>query len=110
MALKMHPSLAVHVGDWIKTELLEPHNIRVNAVAEHFGVSRQSISALLNGRARLSADMAIRFEKAFGISAETLMRMQSTFDLAQARVHEGDLEVRGFFASVQKPVAYRVSQ
>lgn len=110
MALKMRPSLAVHVGDWIKKELLEPHNIRVNAVAEHFGVSRQSISALLNGRARLSADMAIRFEKAFGISAETLMRMQSTFDLAQARVHEGDLEVSSFFARPQKLVGYRVSQ
>lgn len=82
----MYPSLAMHVGDWIRTELLEPHNIRVNAVAEHFGVSRQSISALLNGRARLSAVMAIRFEKAFGISAEMLMRMQSTFDLAQARI------------------------
>ena len=110
MALKMHPSLAVHVGDWIRTELLEPHNIRVNAVAEHFGVSRQSISALLNGRARLSADMAIRFEKAFGISAETLMRMQSTFDLAQARVHAGDLGVTGFFALAQKTAGHRVSQ
>lgn len=110
MVLKMHPSLAVHVGDWIRTELLEPHNIRVNAVAEHFGVSRQSISALLNGRARLSADMAIRFEKAFGISAETLMRMQSTFDLAQARVHEGDLEVTGFLALAQKCSRCRVSQ
>lgn len=110
MALKMHSSLAVNVGDWIKTELLEPHNIRVNAVDEHFGVSRQSISALLNGRARLSADMAIRFEKAFGISAETLMRMQSTFDLAQARVHADDLGVTGFFALSQKSAGHQISQ
>ena len=110
MAIKMHASLAVHVGDWIRTELLEPHNIRVNDVAEHFGVSRQAISALLNSRASLSADMAIRFEKAFGVRAETLMRMQSAFDLAQAREHESDLEVSGFFAQAQKPVGDRISQ
>ncbi|MFT8472817.1 HigA family addiction module antitoxin [Acetobacter persici] len=109
MALKMHPSLAVHVGDWIRTELLEPHNIRVNAVAEHFGVSRQSISALLNGRARLSADMAIRFEKAFGISAETLMRMQSTFDLAQARAHGERLDIKDFFSPVHVSADYQLA-
>lgn len=50
MALKMHASLAVHVGDWIRTEILEPYNINVNTVAEIFGVLRQSISAHLNGR------------------------------------------------------------
>ena len=96
MALKMHSSLAVHVGDWIKTELLEPQNIRINTVAEHLGVSRQAISALLNGRCGLTAEMAIRFEKAFGVRAETLMRMQGTFDLAQARAHAGNLHVQHF--------------
>ena len=96
MALKMHASLAVHVGDWIRTEILEPYNIKVNTVAEHFGVSRQSISALLNGRSNLSADMAIRFEKAFGVRADTLMRMQSAFELAQARTHEANLNVQHF--------------
>ncbi|MBS1019981.1 HigA family addiction module antidote protein [Gluconobacter cerinus] len=92
----MHASLAVHVGDWLKTEILEPYNIKVNTVAEHFGVSRQSISALLNGRSNLSADMAIRFEKAFGVRADTLMRMQSAFELAQARTHEANLNVQHF--------------
>ncbi|GBR49007.1 HigA family addiction module antitoxin [Neokomagataea thailandica] len=96
MALKMHSSLVVHVGDWLKTEIIEPHHIKVNTLAEHFGVSRQSISALLNGRSSLSADMAIRFEKAFGVRAETLMRMQSAYDLAQARAHEGSLQVQHF--------------
>ena len=96
MALKMHSSLAVHVGDWIKTELLEPQNIRVNTVAEHLGVSRQAISALLNGRCGLTAEMAIRFEQAFGVRAETLMRMQSTFDLAQARAHTSNLCIQHF--------------
>ena len=93
MAIKMHASLAVHVGDWLSTEIVEPRGITVKALAEHIGVSRQALSTLLNGRANLSADMAIRFEKAFGVQADTLMRMQTAFNLAQARAHEGDIKV-----------------
>lgn len=94
MALEMHPSLAVHVGDWLKTEIVEPAGLSVTALAEHFGVSRQALSTLLNGNASLSADMAIRFEKAFGVKADTLMRMQTAYDLAQARKNEAKIRVR----------------
>ncbi len=93
MALKMHPSLTVHVGDFLKTEIVAPTGMSVTALADHFGVSRQALSALLNGSASLSPDMAIRFEKAFGIKADTLLRMQTAYDLAQARRHEQDIEV-----------------
>jgi addiction module HigA family antidote len=48
---------------------------------------------LLNGSAGLSPDMAIRFEKAFGIKADTLLRMQVAYELAQARQHEKDIAV-----------------
>jgi len=96
MALKMHPSLAVHVGDWLKSEIVEPAGVSVTALAAHFGVSRQASSTLLNGRASLSADMAIRFEKAFGVRADTLLRMQTAHDLAQARAHEGEIRVARF--------------
>jgi antitoxin HigA-1 len=96
MALKMHPSLAVHAGDWLKTEIVEPAGVSVTALAEHFGVSRQALSNLLNGNASLSADMAIRFEKAFGVKADTLLRMQTAFELAQARRHEGGIRVKRF--------------
>jgi addiction module HigA family antidote len=96
MALKMHSSLAVHVGDWLKTEIVAPAQVSVTALAEHIGVSRQALSALLNGNANLSADMAIRFEKAFGIKADTLLRMQTTYELAQARKHEQDIKVQKF--------------
>ena len=51
------------------------------------------MSNLLNGNAGLSAEMAIRFEKAFGLKAETLVRMQSAHELAQARAHEDEIEV-----------------
>lgn len=94
MALEMHPSLAVHVGDWLKTEIVEPAGLSVTALAEHFGVSRQALSTLLNGNASLSADMAIRFEKAFGVKADTLLRMQTAYDLAQARKNEAKIRVR----------------
>ena len=94
MALKMHPSLSVHVGDWLKTEVVEPTAISVQALADHFGVSRQAMSMLLNGKAGLSADMAIRFEKAFGVKADTLLRMQTSYELARARQHEADIKVK----------------
>jgi addiction module HigA family antidote len=90
----MHPSLAVHVGDWLKSEVVAPTGMSVKALADHFGVSRQAMSTLLNGNASLSADMAIRFEKAFGVKADTLLRMQATYDLAQARARERDIKVR----------------
>ena len=93
MALKMHQSLAIHAGEWIKAELVEPHGIKVTALADHLHVSRQALSNLLNGHGGLSAEMAIRFEKAFGIRADTLLRMQATYELAEARGHEEELEV-----------------
>lgn len=93
MALIMHPSLAMHPGEWIKTELLEPKAIGVSNLAAAFGVSRQAVSALLNGRAALSAEMAIRFEKLFGIKADTLCRMQVAYDLAHARAHSKNIKV-----------------
>jgi len=93
MALRMHPSLAVHVGDWLKTEIVEPVGMNVTALATHLGVSRQALSNLLNGNAGLSAEMAIRFEKAFGVKADTLLRMQSNYELAQVRAHEDDIKV-----------------
>lgn len=93
MAFKLHPSLYVPAGVWLRQEIVDPHGINIKALAAHFGVSRQALSTLLNGHAALSADMAIRFEKAFGIKADTLMRMQAAYELAQARVHEGEIKV-----------------
>ena len=93
MALKMHSSLTVNVGDWLKSEVVEPTGLTVTALASHFGVSRQALSTLLNGHANLSADMAIRFEKAFGVKADTLLRMQAAYELAQARKHSAKITV-----------------
>jgi addiction module HigA family antidote len=93
MAIKLHPSFAVHTGVWLRTEIVEPHGLTVSAAAEKLGVSRQAMSSLLNGRAGISAEMAIRFEKAFGLRADSLLRMQAAHDLAEARRHEKDIKV-----------------
>ena len=93
MAIKLHKSFAVHPGLWLRAEVVEPHGINVTDVAEHLGVTRQSMSNLLNGHAGLSAEMAIRFEKAFGLKAETLMRMQGAYALAEARARADEIEV-----------------
>jgi addiction module HigA family antidote len=93
MAIQIHSSLLVHPGPWLKRQIVEPYGQTVKQLAEHFGVSRQALSTLLNGHAALSAEMAIRFEKAFGVKADTILRMQSAYDLAQARAHEDEINV-----------------
>jgi antitoxin HigA-1 len=93
MAIKLHSSFAVHPGKWLRQETVEPAGLNVTQLADHMDVARQSMSKLLNGRQGLSADMAIRFEKAFGLQAETLMRMRAAHDLAEARAYEDEIEV-----------------
>jgi len=93
MAIKLHPSIHVHPGPWLKRQIVAPHGVNVKELAQHLGVSRQNLSNVLNGHTSLSADMAIRFEKAFGLTAETLLRMQGAFDLAKARGHEDEIKV-----------------
>jgi len=87
MAIQPHASLYIHPGPWLKRNIVEPRGVNVKALAQHLGVSRQNLSNVLNGHTALSADMAIRFEQAFGLKAETLMRMQSAHDLARARTN-----------------------
>ena len=93
MAIKLHESFAMHPGKWLRAEILEPAGLSVTALAQRLHVTRQAVSNLLNGNAGLSAEMAIRFEKAFGLKADTLMRMQSAHALAEARGREGEIEV-----------------
>ena len=62
-----------------------PKNLPVGEVASRLGVSRQALSALLNGRAGVSAEMALRLEAALGTSAEMWVQMQANHDLWQAR-------------------------
>ena len=93
MAIKLHSSFAVHPGSWLRDEFVTPREITITTLAKALGVTRQAASNLLNANAGLSAEMAIRFEKLFGISADTLMRMQARYDLSQARAHQDEIVV-----------------
>ncbi|MEO5598255.1 MAG: HigA family addiction module antitoxin [Novosphingobium sp.] len=84
---------AVHPGRWLREEIVDPHGLSVTDLARHIGVSRQAVSMLLNGRTGLTAEMAIRFEKAFGLNADTLCRMQTAHELAGARERQDDISV-----------------
>ena len=93
MPLSMHPSLTVHPGEWLHTESVKPYGLSVTATAARLHVTRHAMSTLLNGHAGLSAEMAIRFEKAFGLKADAMLRMQTAYDLAQVRARERDIVV-----------------
>jgi addiction module HigA family antidote len=85
-----------HPGDFIRTEIIEPQDLSVTAAARVLQVSRPALSSLLNGKADLSGDMALRIEKAFGVKMDTLMRMQASYDIARARKRESIIRVRRF--------------
>jgi antitoxin HigA-1 len=74
-----------HPGDFIRTEIIEPAGLSVTAAAIALQVSRPALSSLLNGKADLSGNMALRIEKAFGVRMDTLLRMQASYDIAQTR-------------------------
>lgn len=83
-----------HPGNFIRTEIIQPAGLSVTAAAIALQVSRPALSSLLNGRADLSGDMALRIEKAFGVQMDTLMRMQASYDIAQTRKREKRIHVR----------------
>src|SRR5271163_2730245 len=83
-----------HPGDFIRTEIVGPAGLSVTAAAVALQVSRPALSSLLNAKASLSGDMALRIEKAFGVKMDTLMRMQSAYDIAQTRRREKEIHVR----------------
>jgi addiction module HigA family antidote len=85
-----------HPGGFIRHEIIEPLGLSVTGAAEALGVTRATLSTLLNQRAHLSPEMALRVEKVFGVSMETLMRMQNSYDIAQTRKRESEIKVAPF--------------
>jgi len=82
-----------HPGDFIRTEIVEAAGLTVTAAARALRVTRPALSSLLNGKASLSGEMALRIEKAFGVRMDTLIRMQSAYDIAQIRKSAGRLRI-----------------
>ena len=85
-----------HPGKVVRVSYLEPLGLNVTEGAKLLGVSRQALSNLVNCRTRISADMAIRLAKAFGSTTETWIRLQASYDVAQAQAREDEIEVERY--------------
>jgi addiction module HigA family antidote len=83
-----------HPGESIRADCIEPLGITVTEAAKALGVSRQALNNLINGQAGISPEMAIRLDKAFGGGAETWLRLQAAYDLAQAEKDAGKIKVQ----------------
>lgn len=82
-----------HPGEILKSLCLEPLGLSVTEAAEALGVSRKPLSAILNGRAGISPEMAIRLSIAFDTSAESWLNQQIQFDLRHAEQSRKQLRV-----------------
>lgn len=82
-----------HPGLSIRHDCLEPLGLSVTDAAQRLGVSRKQLSGVLNGHSGISAEMAIRLDKAFGGGADTWFRLQAAYDLAQAMKRADDIRV-----------------
>jgi len=85
-----------HPGGFVRSEIVEALGLTVTGAARALGVTRPALSALLNERAGLSPEMALRIEKVFGVSMDPLMRMQTSHDIARTREREADVELVPF--------------
>ena len=88
-----------HPGEVLRELCFEPLGLTVTDAAEALGVSRKTLSAILNGRAGISPRMAIRLSKALGISAESWLSQQMQYDLWMAEKSAGDILVRKLSAA-----------
>ncbi len=87
-----------HPGQFIRMEIIDAHDLSVTKAAEILGVTRPALSALLNGHAALLSDMALRIEKAFGPRMDTLLRMQTAYEIAEARDRQREIKVKRYTA------------
>ena len=91
--VNMTPS---HPGDFIRAEVVEELGLNVTTAADILGVRRATLSALLNGNASLSPEMALRIEKAFGVSMDMLLRMQAWHDAMNMRARADEITVERY--------------
>ena len=92
MAMKNPP----HPGEIIREQIIEALGLTVTGAAQILGVRRATLSDVTNGKASVSAEMALRLEKALGVSMDLLLKMQAGYDAAQARMHGGRIKVKRF--------------
>jgi len=94
-----------HPGEIIRDLYIEPLELTVTQAAAGLGVSRKTLSLLLNGHAGISPEMAIRLSKAFGRTPEGWLQLQMQYDLAQINRRADDIQVTPFVFSSAEPMA-----
>ena len=87
---------SLHPGTFIRLEVIEEFGLNVAAAARILGVRRATLSDLLNGNASLSPEMALRVEKAFGLSMDLLLRMQAWHDATRMRARADEIDVQWY--------------
>jgi antitoxin HigA-1 len=85
-----------HPGSFVREEILDDLGLSVAQAAEILGVRRATLSDLVNGNAALSPEMALRIEKAFGVSMDTLLRMQAWHDSHAMRQRADEIDVKRY--------------
>ena len=88
-----------HPGGVVRRQCLQPLGLTVTAAAKGLGVTRQALSDLVNEKAGISVEMAIRLSKAFGSSPQTWLSLQLAYDLWKARDRAAEIEVEDFRAA-----------
>lgn len=91
--VNMTPS---HPGEFVRMEIIDELGLNVTRASEILGVRRATLSDFLNGNAALSPEMALRIEKAFGVSMDMLLRMQAWHDASRMRARADDIDVRRY--------------
>ena len=89
-----------HPGFSVRHDCLEPLGLNVTEAAKCLGVSRKQLSDIVNCHAGIAPEMAIRLDKAFGGGADTWLRVQAAYDLAQAMEHADEIKVERAFANL----------
>lgn len=85
-----------HAGSFFRDEVLDAFGLSITRGAEILGVRRATLSDLVNGKATLSPEMALRIEKAFGVSMDTMLRMQAWYDSFTMRARAGEIDVKRY--------------
>lgn len=85
-----------HLGEIVREDVIAAMGLNLTRAAEILGVRRAMLSDLCIGKAAVTADMALRLEKAFGVSMDLLLRMQAAYDAAQARARADEVDVQRF--------------
>ena len=88
--------IPAHPGEFVRSEIIEELGLNVTKASRILGVRRATLSTLLNGNAALSAEMALRIEKAFDVNMDLLLRMQAWYDASQMRARTAEIDVQRY--------------